>query len=161
MVKLGWDFYTSASDRKECVGEKWERIGLKKGLTIHGKWREGFTKDKAEALTLICLDSISEIALWIWQWFKAVLCLLSRDYLEKRERIWGGRGTSKEFVCQRMSVEDSSLSCGGLVTRKPVFKERKNVWKNCWYWELRENVNYINHYAHEKLSVHEWVNCVI
>lgn len=35
--EIGWDFYTSASDRKECVGEKWERIGLKKGLTIHGK----------------------------------------------------------------------------------------------------------------------------
>ena len=75
-----------------------------------------------EGLTLICLDNISEVALWIWQWFKAALCLLLRGYLEKRERIQGGSGTSKEFVCQRMSVEDSSLSCGGLVTRKPVFQ---------------------------------------
>ena len=34
-IRMG--FYTSASDRKECIGEKWERMGLKEGLTIHGK----------------------------------------------------------------------------------------------------------------------------
>ena len=37
MVKLGWEFYTTASDMKECIDEKWERMGQKKGLTIQGK----------------------------------------------------------------------------------------------------------------------------
>ena len=29
--------HNSASNKKECVGEKWERMGLKKGLLISGK----------------------------------------------------------------------------------------------------------------------------
>ena len=34
--------YTSASDKKECVGEKGGRMGLKKRVPIPGKLREDF-----------------------------------------------------------------------------------------------------------------------
>ena len=65
-------------------------------------------------------------------------------------------------MCQRLSVEDSSLSCGGLVTRKPVFKGPKNVWKKCWYWELRENEK-LHHPLFPWESVCTWVSglCVL
>ena len=47
--------YTSASDKKECVGEKGGRTGLKKRVPIPGKLREDFQKTKCRGIYISML----------------------------------------------------------------------------------------------------------
>ena len=44
--------YTSASDKKEYLSEKGERMGLKKSLPIPGKLREDFKKIKCRRICI-------------------------------------------------------------------------------------------------------------
>ena len=136
--ELKMEVYISASDKKECLGEKWERMGLKIGLPIPGKLRGWFKKDKCRRINIKGLGKISERTLWNQHWFKSAFCLMLRGYLEKRERIWEGSETPKGILCQKMS---SSIFSGLLVTRKPVSKGPRKCWNKCWCWELRKNVN--------------------
>ena len=47
--------YTCASDKKEYVGEKGERMGVKKSVPIPGKLRDNFKKIKCRGIYISML----------------------------------------------------------------------------------------------------------
>ena len=55
MGELKMRVYTCASDKKEYVGEKGERMGVKKSVHIPGKLRDNFKKIKCRGIYISML----------------------------------------------------------------------------------------------------------
>ena len=106
--------YTCASNKKECVGEKWERMVLKKDLSLPRKLRENYKKVNCRRININTL----------WQYFRdntvdltvvsGCLVLAVEGLLEEEWKDMKREGTPEEFLCPRKSVEAAPSICGDL-----------------------------------------------
>ena len=105
--------HNSASNKKECIGEKWERMGLKKDLSLPRKLRENYKKVNCRRININM----------VWQYFRDNTVDFDSGFRLSYACCWGATwrakryeegGDPEEFLCPRKSIEAAPSICGDL-----------------------------------------------
>lgn len=164
--------YTCASNKKECVGEKWERMVLRKDLSLPRKLRENYKKVNCRRININTL----------WQYFRdnsvdltvvsGRLVLAVEGLLEEEWKDMKREGPQRNFYAQERVLRQLPLFVGICkLENQTVLKGSREGWKEIGLlrtWGRKWNFCppvfpqkwLISHLAHEKVSVQEWVNFV-
>ena len=163
--------YTCASNKKECVGEKWERMVLKKDLSLPRKLRENYKKVNCRRININTL----------WQYFRdnsvdltvvsGRLVLAVEGLLEEEWKDMKREGPQRNFYAQERVLRQLPLFvwiCK--LENQTVLKGSREGWKEIGLlrtWGRKWNLSFPRSDwspiwpMRKYLCKSEWILCIV